>query len=153
MVRFGAAREERFKGADYRRIHGHCNVPKRDSETSSWELVGTKEQLQVAPRRKEIADDRLANSGIGKLGFRMGTVAAWDGRLKELADYRKSTGTAMFLQSAAESIAVGLEPKGKQLLHQMERHRIMTHLYESRHWKACSEWTAQAPPGRPFKRA
>jgi hypothetical protein len=76
----------------------------------------------------------------------MGTVAAWDGRLKELADYRKSTGTAMFLQSTAKSIAVGRNPK-EQLLHQKERHRY-DHLRIQALESLGLNGTAQAPPGK-----
>jgi hypothetical protein len=39
--------------ADYRKIHGHCNVPKRYSETSSWFFGSeTKGPIQVAPEGK-----------------------------------------------------------------------------------------------------
>jgi hypothetical protein len=44
--------------------------------------------VQVAPKRKEIANDSSPYSGIGKLGF----GAPWEYRLNELADYRKIHG-------------------------------------------------------------
>jgi hypothetical protein len=53
--------------ADYRKIHGHCNVPTTTAKTR--EVNKPKEQLQVAPKRKEIDYDHLPNPGLESLGF------------------------------------------------------------------------------------
>jgi hypothetical protein len=82
--------------ADYRKIHGHCNVRINTAKTPSW-FGSTKEPLQVAERRREILYMTLSRIQ-GDLGFRMDLRHRHLGRPfeRELADYRKSTGTAMF---------------------------------------------------------
>jgi hypothetical protein len=58
---------------DYRKIHGHCNVPSRYSEYPVGLLgLQAKEELCVAPTRKEIAYDSSPYPSIGKPVLRMG---------------------------------------------------------------------------------
>jgi hypothetical protein len=64
--------------ADYRKIHGHCNVPRNNSENAKLANGSQQRQLQVAPRRKEIVYDAL-HPGIGKQGLN-GTVTAPPGK-------------------------------------------------------------------------
>jgi hypothetical protein len=53
--------------AIYRKIHGHCNVPHNYSENPQLGLGrNLKEQLQVAPRRKDIVYNAPPYPGIGK---------------------------------------------------------------------------------------
>jgi hypothetical protein len=71
----GAAWEDRLSElADFHKIHGHCNVPKTQNYSENAKLgkwVGRQRgSIQVAPRWKEIAFDRIANSGIEKLPWR-----------------------------------------------------------------------------------
>ena len=70
----GAAWEDRLSElADYRKIHGHSNVPKRYSKSNNlgrWVIsYKAKGPLQVAPTRKDIAYDHLPNPGIEKPWF------------------------------------------------------------------------------------
>jgi hypothetical protein len=60
-------------------------------------------------KRKAIADDQLPNPGIESLGLVRNGIASPPGKvcLNELADYRKSTGTAMFLNTTAEQHQAG----------------------------------------------
>jgi hypothetical protein len=53
--------------AAYRKIHGHCNVPKNDSENTQLDrwVKNPKESIQVARKRKEIKYDHFPNPGIG----------------------------------------------------------------------------------------
>jgi hypothetical protein len=94
---YRAAWEDRLSElADYRKIQ-HCNVLK--IQRRQW-MVSAKEQLQAAGRSIMTPESRN-----WKAWFRMDSRgAAWDERLKELADYRKSTGTAMFLPLQKNSI-------------------------------------------------
>jgi hypothetical protein len=85
--------------ADYRKIYGDCNVPKRYSEN-------TKLAIWVATQRKQYkfhlkgmqSPMTLARiQDLDSLGFewkpsRVYDTAAWEARLSELADYRKIQG-------------------------------------------------------------
>jgi hypothetical protein len=77
--------------ADYRKIHGHCNIPQRYSENVR---LGTWVSLQIVSRRKEIVYVCLANRGIGELGFQMDSLASedWEDRLSKLANCRRIHG-------------------------------------------------------------
>jgi hypothetical protein len=81
--------------ADYRRIHGHCNVPKKHSENlklSYW--VGTQRgqyRLYREGKPSQITLPRIQE--LESLGFEWSCFdVAWDDRLSELADYRKIHG-------------------------------------------------------------
>jgi hypothetical protein len=64
-----AAWEERLSElAEYRKIHGHCNVPQRYSKTSSWDWVKTKGPLSGCTRRKK-SPLTTSYPGIESLGF------------------------------------------------------------------------------------
>jgi hypothetical protein len=91
----GAAWEERKSElADYRKIHGHCNVPKNYSENAKlarW--AGT--QRNQYKRHLKGKTSRMTNFRIQALedmGFIGGRYSAWEDRLSELADYRKIHG-------------------------------------------------------------
>jgi hypothetical protein len=97
------------------------------SENIKLVWVETKEPLQVAPRRKKSLYDAVPYPG--DLGFEWTCViATWEDRLSELADYRKSTGTAMFLAKAAKtpSWLVGFKAKTNYRLHREGKKSTMT---------------------------
>jgi hypothetical protein len=81
--------------ADYRKIHGHCNVPRNYSEN-------TKLGKWVTNRRKEYRSHLAGKTShmtlshiqeLESLGFAWkGRGATWEDRLSELADYRKIHG-------------------------------------------------------------
>jgi hypothetical protein len=111
--------------ADYRKIHGHCNVPTTTAKTR--EVIKPKEQLQVAPKRKDIDYDHLPNPGIGKLRFRNGTaMAPPEDRLSELADYRKIHAPQCSSKATAKTPAgeVGRQAKHQYKLHLEGKHRL-----------------------------
>jgi hypothetical protein len=66
--------------------------------------------------------------------------------LSELADYRKSTGTAMFLNRYSENIKLGIwsNPKESIQVAPKEKSRMTTPV--SRHWKLGFEWTLKVRP-------
>jgi hypothetical protein len=53
--------------ADYRKIHGHCNVPGYSENTKLASLGRNPKETQVAPRRKDIAYDKLPYPGLESL--------------------------------------------------------------------------------------
>jgi hypothetical protein len=81
--------------ADYRRIHGHCNVPKSYSENSrlaTW-VVHQRSQymLHVKGKPSQMTLPRIEE--LESLGFKWGScVTTWEDRLSELAEYRKTQG-------------------------------------------------------------
>jgi hypothetical protein len=91
--------------ADYRKIHGHCNVPRNNSENTKLANGSQQRRLQVAPRRKEIVYNAL-HPGIGKLRFEWNSHStAWEDRLSELADYRKIHGHCNVPRNNSENTA------------------------------------------------
>jgi hypothetical protein len=86
--------------ADYRKIHGHCNVPHNYSENAklaNW--VGRQRcnyRLYVKGKTSEITLPRI--EALDSLGFEWGVclaatwAATWEDRLGELADFRKIYG-------------------------------------------------------------
>jgi hypothetical protein len=62
---------------DYRRIHGTTMFLTNGAKTRNWFLLGqrTKEGVQVAPCRKDIAHDRLRIQALVDIGFFSGRLA------------------------------------------------------------------------------
>jgi hypothetical protein len=96
--------------ADYRKLHGHCNVPSRYSENIklgtwvrnqrshyNWHLEGRKSVMTI-----------LRIQALESLGFEWSNHAvAWEDRLSELADYRKLHGHCNVPQRYSENIKLG----------------------------------------------
>jgi predicted chitinase len=85
--------------AEYRKVHGHCNVPKNCSENSrlaSWVAIQRKTyRLQREGKKSHMTP--LQIQALENLGFEWNSLgaalgAAWEDRLSELADYRKNQG-------------------------------------------------------------
>jgi hypothetical protein len=79
--------------ADYRKIHGHCNVPKNYSENrklATWvSNQRTKYRLYQEGKRSPMTLSRI--QALESLGFEWDSRGAtWEDRLIELADYRKN---------------------------------------------------------------
>jgi hypothetical protein len=113
----GAAWEDRLSElADYRKIHGHYNVPKNYSEN-------TKLSTWVGYQRKQDTLYREGNKSylttfriqeLERLDFEWDCIsAAWEDRLNELAGYRKMHGHCNVPQRYSENIQLG-EGVGKQ---------------------------------------
>jgi hypothetical protein len=117
--RYASAWEDQLSElADYWKIHGHCNVPKNYSKNAQAELLGhkTKEGLQVAQRREDVAYNHLPNPGIGKLWFRMGGLRHRLGRPFEracrLSENPRALQCSLSLQQKRQAGSMGLTPKG-----------------------------------------
>jgi hypothetical protein len=106
-----AAWEDRLSElADYRRIHGHCNVPSRYSENAklgTW--VRTQRQqytLQQKGKASPMTTFRIQE--LESLGFEWPYLTAnWEDRLSELADFRKIHGHCNVPESYSENTKLG----------------------------------------------
>jgi hypothetical protein len=81
--------------ADYRNIHGHCNVPKNYNENTKLAKWVTTQRYQyglhLEGKASHMTTFRIQE--LESLGFEWGVgVAAWEDRLSELADYSKIHG-------------------------------------------------------------
>jgi hypothetical protein len=139
--------------ADYRKIHGHCNVPQQLKKHQVG--YGSEQGSTGCTEKESIVYIHLPNPGIGSLDFEWDNLSAvWEDRLSELADYRKIHGTAMFLTSTAKNNPIWEvgQTQGSQVARRKDV--VYDPPSEFRNWKAwVSNGTATAPPGRPFERA
>jgi hypothetical protein len=80
--------------ADYRKIHGHCDVPKNYSENAQlarWVATQRKEyRLQAEGKKSSMTPFRIQQ--LESLGFEWQIWVSWEGRLSELADFSKIHG-------------------------------------------------------------
>jgi hypothetical protein len=81
--------------ADYRKIHGHCNVPRHYSENiqlSTWVSNQRRNhKLHQEGNKSPMTIFRI--QALESLGFEWDSLGAtWEDRLSELADYRKIHG-------------------------------------------------------------
>jgi hypothetical protein len=86
-----------------------------------------KEAIQVARRRKDITYDHPSYQGIGKLGFEWGStsVATWEDRLSELADYRKTRHCNVLKATAKHLLVNWVATKGSNTgCTKKERHHL-----------------------------
>jgi hypothetical protein len=93
---YGAAWKDRLgELADYRKIHGHCNVPGSYSESSKlgkW-VSNQREHYKLHLKGKTSPMTTLRIQGLESLGFEWDCYgAAWGVRFSELADYRNIHG-------------------------------------------------------------
>jgi hypothetical protein len=96
--------------ADYRKIHGHCNVPDIYSENTKlgyW--VGrqrTQYRLHLEGERSSTTFSRIQE--LESLGFEWDSLGAtWEARLSELADYRKIHGHCNVPHRYSENFKLG----------------------------------------------
>jgi hypothetical protein len=100
--------------ADYRKIHGHCNVPARYSENiklARW--VGKQRcqyRLQGEGKTSSMTNFRIQE--LESLGFewkppRVCYTAVWEDRWSELAEYRKISGHCNVPQHYSENTKLG----------------------------------------------
>jgi hypothetical protein len=94
--RSGSAWKDRVSElADYRKSHGHCNVPRYYSEnTKLGRWVGSQRKryrLHLNGKPSQMAASRIRE--LESLGFEWDCSSfSWEVRLSELADYRKAHG-------------------------------------------------------------
>jgi hypothetical protein len=93
--------------ADYRRIHGHCNVPYKYRENPKLGMWITKQRYQYRLHRegKTSSMTTLRIQELESLGFEWDSYGAawWNDRLSELADYRKIQGHCNVPQKYSEN--------------------------------------------------
>jgi hypothetical protein len=81
--------------ADYREIHGHCNVPtrcKQNPELGKW-VTDQRSQYKSHLKGKTSPMTTFRIKELEALGFEWGVcITAWEDRLDKLADYRKIYG-------------------------------------------------------------
>jgi hypothetical protein len=92
--------------ADYRKIHGHCNVPYNYSENSKLANWVTNQRshyrLHVEGKQSPMTLSRiraLANSAFQWVV----RVTTWEDRLSDLADYRKIHGHCNVPKATAQT--------------------------------------------------
>jgi hypothetical protein len=105
---YSTAWEDRLSElAEYRKIHGHCNVPANYSESNNlgnW--VGKQRgqyRLHLEGKASQMTTFRIQE--LESLGFEWTRicVSAWEDRLSELADYRKDHGHCNVPNSYSET--------------------------------------------------
>jgi hypothetical protein len=91
---------------DYRKIHGHCNVP-HNYNLGYW--VGTQRKqykLYLQGEKSHMTTFRIQE--LESLGFEWDMYsAAWEDRLRELADYRRIHGHCSVPQKYSENPKLG----------------------------------------------
>jgi hypothetical protein len=96
--------------AEYRKIHGHCNVPAKyceNAKLANWVNTQRKQyNWHLEGKRSPMTLSRIQE--LESLGFEWGCVnAAWEDRLSELADYRKEHGHCNVPQMYSENTKLG----------------------------------------------
>jgi hypothetical protein len=98
--------------ADYREIHGHCNVPYNCSENAKLARWVSRQRniyrLHAEGKTSHMTTFRIQE--LESLGFewsRIGGTDAWGDRLSELADYRKIHGHCNVPQKYSENTKLG----------------------------------------------
>jgi hypothetical protein len=96
--------------ADYRKVHGHCNVPQKCSENAKLGTWVAKQRsqyrLHLKGKTSQIILSRLL--ALKSLGFEWGSRAtAFEDRLSELTDYRKVHGHCNVPQKCSENAKLG----------------------------------------------
>jgi hypothetical protein len=104
--RFCAASDDRLSElADYRKIHGHCNVPRNYSENSklaSW----VENQRYLYKLQGEASPMTLSRiQALESLGFEWDCY--WEDRLNELADYREIHGHCNVPKNYSDNTKLG----------------------------------------------
>jgi hypothetical protein len=114
--------------ADYRKTHGHCNVPKNYSENLKlglWvETQRTQYNFHVKGKRSDMTLSRIRE--LESVGFEWHSRgAAWEDRLSELANYRKIHGHCNVPYNYSENLKLG-----KWVAYQRQQYRL--HVEEKR---------------------
>jgi hypothetical protein len=92
---WGAWEDRLSELADYRKIHGHCNVPRNyieNHQLAVW-VVTQRSNYRFYQEGKKSSMTAFRIQELESLGFEGGShTVAWEDRLIELADYRKIHG-------------------------------------------------------------
>jgi hypothetical protein len=95
--------------ADYRKVHGHCNVPRKYSENAKLGTWVTHQRSQYSLHLKgktsQITLPRI--QALESLCFEWSSRTDWEDRLSELSDYRKVHGHCNVPQKYSENSRLG----------------------------------------------
>jgi hypothetical protein len=127
-TRLGPTLEDRLSElVDYRKINGHCNVPKNYSENAILANWVRKQRYQYGLHRegKTSSMTTLRIQELESLGFEWdGRGATWEERLSELADYHKIYGHCNVPHIYSENTKLGYwvgtqrrEARRKEIIH------------------------------------
>jgi hypothetical protein len=96
--------------ADYRKIHGHCNVPKnysKNTQLGTW-VSYQRQQYNLYIKGKNSCMTLSRTQALESLGFKWNRHGAtWDDRLSQLADYRRIHGHCNVPQKYSENTQLG----------------------------------------------
>jgi hypothetical protein len=109
--RHASAWEDRLSElAEYRKIHGHCNVPYNYSKSAKlgrW-VATQRTYYRLQKERKTSSLTTFRIQELESLGFEWGRHAsAWEDRLSELAEYRKIHGHCNVPQNYSKNTKLG----------------------------------------------
>jgi hypothetical protein len=118
--------------AEYRRIHGHCNVPQRCSEypkLATWVLTQRRQYRgNLRGQKSHIKLSRIQE--LERLGFNWGFCAtSWEDRLSELAEYRIIHGHCNVSNNCSENTRLAYwvgKQRCQYRLHQEGKKSFMT---------------------------
>jgi hypothetical protein len=118
--------------ADYRKIHGHCNVPQHYSENiqlGRWvNQQRTNHRLHLEGKKSPLTTFRIQE--LESLGFEWdikGAAVAWKDRMSELADYRNIHGHCNVPRNYSENIQLGKWVNQQRFQYRLQkkgRHRL-----------------------------
>jgi hypothetical protein len=142
------------KLADYRKIHGHCNVPNRYSENptlGTWVSYQRQHyKLHIEGKKSKISPPRI--QALEGLGFEWNSDdAKWKKSLSELADYHRIHGHCNVPKKYSENIQLGtwVGTQRKQYKWNLEeKTSSMTPLRIQALESLGFVWRAMAPPGK-----
>jgi hypothetical protein len=152
---YGAAWEHCLSElADYRKIHGHCNVPRnyvKNTKLANW--VNTQRHQYKFYLEKKTSHMTLSRiQELESLGFKWRvSVPTWDERLSDLADYLKIHGHCNVPKRFSENAKLGewVQTQRKEnRLHRQGKPSPMTPFRIQALESLGFKWTASAPTGK-----
>jgi hypothetical protein len=135
--------------AEYRKIHGHCNVPsyREKSKLAKWVR---KQRSSYSQRLSSMTLYRI--QALESLGFEWDKFGAdWEDRLSELADYRKIHGHCNIPENYCGNPQLGrwaANQRSQYSLYVKGKRSHMTTLRIQKLETLGFEWTVAAPRGK-----
>jgi hypothetical protein len=121
--------------ADYRKVHGHCNVPQKYSQNAKLGMwvknQRSRYSLHLKGETSQITLPRI--QALERLGFEWSSRGtdhtAWEVRLSELTDYRKVHGHCNVPNNYSENVKLGTwvaNQRGQYKLHRKGETSLIT---------------------------
>jgi hypothetical protein len=140
--------------ANYRKIHGHCNVPHNYSENSRLAKWVSKQRsnyrLRVEGTTSSMTTFRIQE--LESLGFEWDySGATWGDRLSELAAYRKIQGHCNDPRNSSDNFKLANWVRKQRYLYKQQLEgktsfMTLSHIQELE--SLAFEWGSASPPGR-----